>query len=60
MYNLGVLLVEFFELYGNYFNYDETGISLRDGGSYFSKRRRGWYVHERPYLLSLEDPQDRG
>lgn len=36
--NLGVLLIEFFELYGNNFNYFNTGISVRDGGSYFSKQ----------------------
>ncbi|KAF8205499.1 hypothetical protein K438DRAFT_1817936 [Mycena galopus ATCC 62051] len=41
-HNLGVLVVEFFELYGRRFNYEEVGISLRDGGSYFGKRQRGW------------------
>lgn len=56
--NLGVLVMEFFELYGSFFNYDETGISLRDGGTYFSKRRRGWYDFSRRYLLSIEDPAD--
>ena len=35
--NLGVLLIEFFELYGRNFNYNKTGISVLDGGSYFSK-----------------------
>jgi non-canonical poly(A) RNA polymerase PAPD5/7 len=59
MRNLGVLLVEFFELYGHYFNYDETGISLRDGGCYFSKAERGWLVPNQPFLLCIEDPQDR-
>ena len=39
--NLGVLVMEFFELYGSYFNYQEVGISLRDGGSYYNKRQRG-------------------
>lgn len=32
--NLGVLLLEFFELYGRNFNYSQTAIRLRDGGSY--------------------------
>jgi non-canonical poly(A) RNA polymerase PAPD5/7 len=56
--NLGVLMVEFFELYGCYFNYHEVGISIRNGGSYFSKARRGWQDPGRPHLLSIEDPND--
>ncbi|KAJ7685750.1 hypothetical protein DFH06DRAFT_1159264, partial [Mycena polygramma] len=62
--NLGVLVVEFFELYGNRFNYEEVGISLREGGSYFGKRQRGWGWNEqwggarRGGLLSIEDPGD--
>lgn len=56
--NLGVLVMEFFELYGCYFNYEEIGISIRNGGSYFSKRQRGWYDSSRGLLLSVEDPMD--
>ncbi|KAF7337841.1 Poly(A) RNA polymerase cid14 [Mycena venus] len=62
--NLGVLVVEFFELYGRRFNYEEVGISLRDGGSYFGKRQRGWGWGEqwggarKGGLLSIEDPGD--
>lgn len=56
--NLGVLMIEFFELYGHHFNYDNTGISLRDGGTYFNKNARGWFDSTRPYLLSIEDPTD--
>ncbi|KIK62779.1 hypothetical protein GYMLUDRAFT_990226, partial [Collybiopsis luxurians FD-317 M1] len=41
--NLGVLLIEFFELYGSFFNYENVGISVRGGGMYFGKRQRGWY-----------------
>ena len=55
--NLGVLVMEFFELYGCYFNYTETGISLRDGGTYFNKSDRGWASYEKS-LLSIEDPGD--
>ncbi|KAK2463868.1 hypothetical protein APHAL10511_004173 [Amanita phalloides] len=36
--NLGVLLMEFFELYGCYFDYEEVGISVRNGGYYFQKK----------------------
>ncbi|KAI0080501.1 hypothetical protein K474DRAFT_1615191 [Panus rudis PR-1116 ss-1] len=56
--NLGVLVMEFFELYGCYFNYQEVGISLRDGGTYYNKARRGWLDYRSPYLLSIEDPGD--
>lgn len=35
--NLGVLLIEFFELYGRNFNYMKTGIRVKDGGTYISK-----------------------
>jgi non-canonical poly(A) RNA polymerase PAPD5/7 len=55
--NLGVLVMEFFELYGLHFNYHEAGISLRDGGTYYSKARRGWMDHKQS-LLSIEDPAD--
>lgn len=56
--NLGVLVMEFFELYGCYFNYEEVGISIRNGGSYFSKKQRGWHDSWRGVLLSIEDPLD--
>lgn len=59
--NLGTLLLEFFELYGRSFNYDTVGISLRRGGSYFSKQQRGWTKrggNPAPFLLSIEDPQN--
>ena len=56
--NLGTLVMEFFELYGCYFNYQEVGISVRDGGSYFNKAHRGWSDFRSPGLLSIEDPGD--
>ncbi|KAJ3781377.1 hypothetical protein GGU10DRAFT_366944 [Lentinula aff. detonsa] len=63
--NLGVLLLEFFELYGSFFNYENVGISVRDGGTYFNKRQRGWYNDSSNYKgkggassLSIEDPID--
>ncbi|KAF8625741.1 hypothetical protein AX17_006768 [Amanita inopinata Kibby_2008] len=55
--NLGVLVMEYFELYGCYFNYDEVGISVRNGGMYFKKRQRGWIDFQRG-RLSIEDPAD--
>jgi non-canonical poly(A) RNA polymerase PAPD5/7 len=58
MKNIGVLLVEFFELYGRFFQYDTVGLSLRKGGHYFEKAARGWKNPSAPALLSIEDPQD--
>ena len=48
-WNLGSLLVEFFHLYGVTFNYEDVGISIANGGSYFQKRsRRGeWFNPQR-------------
>ncbi|KAF9371648.1 hypothetical protein BGX21_005056 [Mortierella sp. AD011] len=36
--NLGVLLIEFFELYGLNFNYKNVGLTVADGGRYFLKK----------------------
>ena len=36
--NLGVLLVEFFELYGLQFNYTQTAIRITDDGAYLPKQ----------------------
>jgi len=54
--NLGALLLQYFEFFGNILNYDEVGISLLKGGSFFLKKDRNWDSPERPYLLCLEDP----
>lgn len=56
MENLGVLLIDFFELYGHYFRYETVGISLRNGGFYFRKDERDWLKPQKPFLLSIEDP----
>ena len=43
-WNLGALLLEFFTLYGNSFNFVHTGISISKGGFYFQKlERTGWF-----------------
>ncbi|CEP01005.1 unnamed protein product (mitochondrion) [Plasmodiophora brassicae] len=56
--NLGALLLSFLEVFGKTFNYAVVGISVRDGGSYFSKAQRGAAFTDvmRPYLLSVENP----
>ena len=56
--NLGVLLIEFFELYGRLFNYKNTGIRVTDGGSYFLKKYHPSYYEESSLLLFIEDPLD--
>lgn len=57
--NLGVLLVDFFRLYGRSLQHTSVGVSCRkDAGSYFKKEAKGFYVEERPYLLAIEDPND--
>lgn len=56
--NLGVLLLEFFELYGRFFNYYRVGIRIKDGGSYVSKTeiQKQMDPNYRPSILCIEDP----
>eukprot|EP00192_Tetraselmis_astigmatica_P005246 CAMPEP_0117658106 /NCGR_PEP_ID=MMETSP0804-20121206/5687_1 /TAXON_ID=1074897 /ORGANISM="Tetraselmis astigmatica, Strain CCMP880" /LENGTH=528 /DNA_ID=CAMNT_0005464605 /DNA_START=120 /DNA_END=1707 /DNA_ORIENTATION=- len=56
--SLGVLLVDFMRLYGRTLNIDTTGVSCTNGGRFFSKRERGFLQDGRPFLLSVEDPND--
>uniref|UniRef100_A0A8C8IZ09 Terminal nucleotidyltransferase 4A n=1 Tax=Oncorhynchus tshawytscha TaxID=74940 RepID=A0A8C8IZ09_ONCTS len=60
--NTGVLLIEFFELYGRHFNYLKTGIRIKDGGCYLSKDevQKGMLDGYRPSLLYIEDPVQPG
>lgn len=61
--NLGVLLIEFFELYGRNFNYAQSAIRLRDGGCYLPREQM---MGQMPHLanqstgvtLCIEDPLD--
>jgi non-canonical poly(A) RNA polymerase PAPD5/7 len=56
--NLGVLLIEFFELYGKQFNYMRTGIRVKDGGSYVPKEEifKQFNNGYRASILCIEDP----
>lgn len=56
--NLGVLLIEFFELYGRLFNYSIVGIRVRNGGSYVPKNAIQEQMDPgyRPSILCIEDP----
>ncbi|OWZ14815.1 Poly(A) RNA polymerase [Phytophthora megakarya] len=56
--NLGQLLMGFFTLYGRDFNYTELAISVRNGGTYFYKDKRDWYDGGRPFLISMENPNE--
>lgn len=56
--NIGVLLIEFLELYGRKFNYMQTGIRIKDGGRYIAKEemQKEMVDGHRPSLLCIEDP----
>ncbi|CAH8627207.1 unnamed protein product [Schistosoma intercalatum] len=56
--NLGILLVEFFELYGRHFNYRNTAIRITNGGCYVRKEvvQQNMERGLRPSLLCIEDP----
>ncbi|XP_034536200.1 terminal nucleotidyltransferase 4B [Notolabrus celidotus] len=56
--NIGVLLIEFFELYGRQFNYLKTGIRIKDGGCYVAKDevQKNMMDGYRPSMLYIEDP----
>lgn len=44
MQNIGVLLLDFFQLYGLNFNLDETGVDIRGQGSYYDKVCMHMYI----------------
>ncbi|CAH1757665.1 5186_t:CDS:2 [Entrophospora sp. SA101] len=56
--NLGVLLIEFFELYGTQFNYTDLAITVRHGGSYRLKCQQNWAVKYPTTNLCIQDPSD--
>jgi len=62
LYNLGALLVEFFEFYSTDFNYILTGISVRFDGFFFPKgandRKKNFFLSQRPYSIAMENPLD--
>ncbi|XP_042346726.1 terminal nucleotidyltransferase 4A-like isoform X2 [Plectropomus leopardus] len=60
--NLGILLIEFFELYGRDFNYMKTGIRVKNGGAYLCKEEmlKAMGSGNRPSMLCIEDPIQPG
>lgn len=59
---MGILLIEFFELYGHDFNYMKTGIRVKNGGAYLSKEEmlKTMGNGNRPSVLCIEDPVQPG
>jgi non-canonical poly(A) RNA polymerase PAPD5/7 len=61
-YNLGTLLLEFLELYGEQLNYYTTGISVRHDGFFFPKgardRKDVFFRPDKPAMLAIENPLD--
>ena len=43
--NLGVLLLEFFDLYGRSFNYSQSAIRIRDGGAYVPREEVSYFIN---------------
>ncbi|KAK7887191.1 hypothetical protein WMY93_026812 [Mugilogobius chulae] len=60
--NLGILLIEFFQLYGHDFNYMKTGIRVKNGGAYLCKEEmlKTMGSGNRPSMLCIEDPVQPG
>jgi len=57
--DLGRHLIDFFDLYGKRFNYDDVAISIRKGGFYFRKDSRQGFTDFRGQVkLAVENPQD--
>ncbi|CAA2968971.1 non-canonical poly(A) RNA polymerase PAPD5 [Olea europaea subsp. europaea] len=57
-FNLGVLLVNFFDIYGRKLNTPDVGVSCNGGGTYFLKSSKGCLVKGKPSIIAIEDPQD--
>ncbi|URE33177.1 Nucleotidyltransferase domain [Musa troglodytarum] len=56
-HNLGILLVGFFEFFGRKLNSWDVGISCNSKSLFFVKNDKGFMNLDKPYLLSIEDPQ---
>ncbi|KAG5362637.1 Poly(A) RNA polymerase protein 1 [Yarrowia sp. B02] len=58
MDNLGVLLIEFFELYGVNFNYERVALNMDGGCGYLSKRLYPDLIGRNPFAVAIRDPDD--
>ncbi|KAM3343346.1 terminal nucleotidyltransferase 4B [Capsicum galapagoense] len=55
--NLGVLLVNFFDIYGRKLNTSDVGVSCNGVGTFFLKSSKGFSIKGKQSLISIEDPQ---
>ena len=60
MENLGVLLIDFFELYGKNFGYDDVAISVLDGKPKYLPKENWAELHpiKNRFALAIMDPSD--
>lgn len=58
--NIGVLLIDFFELYGKNFGYDDVAISVLDGVPNYLPKDSWKEIHpiRNPFSLAIQDPGD--
>ena len=58
--NLGCLLIEFFELYGYNFGYDDVAIAFTSQMEpiYINKNSNPELIGRNPFLLAIQDPHD--
>ncbi|KAL3652553.1 hypothetical protein CASFOL_002234 [Castilleja foliolosa] len=56
-HNLGILLVNFFDIYGCKLNTVDVGVACNGEGVFFRKSSKGFSVEGRPSLIAIEDPQ---
>jgi len=57
---LAELLIKFFDTYGNQMNYDDLGISIRNGGHLIYKKHAKWMEKNRRMgLLTIESPYEK-
>ena len=56
--SLGVLLADFFRLFGRSLNIEEVGISCSHGGSFYNKLDAEKEQPQKLWMLSVEDPAD--
>ncbi|EPS69537.1 hypothetical protein M569_05225, partial [Genlisea aurea] len=55
-YNLGVLLVNFFDIYGRKLNATDVGVSCNGGGEVFFRKMTKGFASQ-PNRIAIEDPQ---
>ncbi|ANZ75713.1 BA75_03077T0 [Komagataella pastoris] len=56
--NLGVLLIEFFELYGYNFGYDNVILSYNPAVCYLKKEEHSYLGASNTFALAIQDPDD--